>query len=271
MISVIVPFYNAAPWIEHCSRALLEQRYAGDWEILLVDNNSNDGSKARIPRDPRLRVLEETVQGSYSARNLGVRESRGEILAFTDADSIAAPDWLSKIEHAMRNPRTQVVLGSREAAAAGTIALIAAYDDARVRYIFEGGHSRSYFGYTGNMAVRRAAFVRYGPFETEPRGGDTLFLRRVSEGEGAASAIFDPAIRVRHLELESAWAYVHKNFLYARARMRTRHLGQCERLSLAECIRVFRGVTQGRPRWQQVSLALALSAGRLSWRAGSML
>ncbi len=71
----------------------------------------------------------------------------------------------------MQNRGTQVALGSRGAGSeAGTARLLAAYDDARVRYIVEHRRERSYFGYTNNMAVRRSAFQRYGPFDTVARG-----------------------------------------------------------------------------------------------------
>lgn len=272
MISVIVPMFNAARSIGRCVDALAHQDYAGPYEILVVDNNSTDDSKRCVGPHARVRLLEETAQGSYAARNRGVREARGEVLAFTDADCLADSNWLSSIDAAMRNPRTEVVLGSRAAAkTTELIGLIAAYDDARVRYIVENRRRRSYFGFTNNMAVRRAAFERYGPFHIAARGSDTLFLRRVSEGQGAESVEWSAVMRVRHLELGSAWMYLRKNFLYARARTRTRHLGQCETLSPGECLEIFRGVIRGRPAREQISLALALSAGRLSWTAGSLL
>ena len=86
-ISVIVPVHNASAWVEKCINGLLNQDYdAGSFEIILVDNNSSDDSKMRIRRHPRVRLLEETVQSAYAARNRGVRESQGDVLGFTDSD-----------------------------------------------------------------------------------------------------------------------------------------------------------------------------------------
>jgi O-antigen biosynthesis protein len=271
MISIVVPCFNAARWVEKCVESLLNQNYdPREYEIILVDNHSTDDSRERIRRYDRVRLLQEREQGSYAARNLGVRESRGEVLAFTDADSVADPEWLRSIASAMRGG-AQVVLGSRAAASgAGTVALLASYDDARVRFILENRRKDSYFGYTGNMAVRRSAFEKYGPFHTAARGSDTLFLRRLVSGEGPQAAQWSGEMRVRHLELSSAWMYIRKSFIYARARRRTMHLGQCEVLKPAESLEIFRGVCRGRSAADKFSLAVALSMGRLSWFAGSL-
>jgi glycosyltransferase involved in cell wall biosynthesis len=271
-ISIVVPVCNAAAWIESCITGLANQDYdPSQYEIILVDNNSSDASRMLIRRHERVRLLQEAVQSSYAARNRGVRESRGELLAFTDADCVPARNWLSVIDAAMRNPRTQVVLGSRApGAASATAELVAAYDDARVRYILENRRARSYFAFTNNMAVRRSAFERYGPFDAVARGGDTLFLRRLASGEGPEAAEWIADMCVRHLEFRSAWVYLKKNFIYARARNQTAQLEQCENLSSAECFRIFLNVSRGRPAWAKMALALALSTGRLSWAAGSL-
>lgn len=277
-VSVIVPVYNAARWIERTIQGLLTQDFdATQYELLLVDNNSSDDSKTRIRqypfgRSPNVRLLEEPVQSSYAARNRGVAESCGELLLFTDADCVPAPDWLAAAESALQNPSTQVALGSREPAGASlTAKLLSAYDDARIQYILDNRRERSYFAFTNNMAVRRSAFLRYGPFETVARGADTMFLRRLIASEGPASAEWAAAMRVRHMEFNSAFVYFKKNFLYARAQKKNRVLGQCENLSSEERWHIFRKVIEGRPARAKAALALALFAGRFGWTAGSLL
>ncbi len=270
---MIVPVFNASAWIEKCVHGLLNQDYdPSRFEIILVDNNSSDDSKRLIRRHARVRLLEESVQSSYAARNRGVSEASGEVLAFTDADCVPAPNWLNAIASAMRNPQTQTVLGSRTPGSeSGPVRMIAAYEDARVRYILENRRERAYFAFTSNMAIRRGAFERYGPFETVARGGDTLFLLRLATGAGPEAAEWRGEMRVQHLEFQSAWTYLKKSFLYARAREKTKHLGQCQSLTTAECLDIFREVSRGRPPSQIIALAFLLSTGRLSWMAGSLL
>jgi glycosyltransferase involved in cell wall biosynthesis len=272
-ISAIVPVFNASMWIERCIQGLLNQDYdPSRFEIILVDNNSSDDSKRLIRLHPRVRLLEESVQSSYAARNRGVYESSGELLAFTDADCAASPNWLSVIASAMRNSQTQAVLGSRTpGTTSGPVRLISAYEDARVRFILENRRTRSYFAFTSNMAIRRSAFERYGPFETVARGADTLFLLRLANGAGPEAADWVAQMGVQHLEFRSGWTYLKKSFLYAQARKKTKHLGQCEGLTTAECLHIFRNVTRGCPPSEIMALAFLLSTGRLSWMAGSLL
>ena len=231
-ISVIVPVFSASAWIERCIHGLLKQDYdASRFEIILVDHNSSDDSNGLLRRCQRVRLLEESVQSSYAARNRGVRESSGELLAFTDADCVPSPNWLQVIASAMRNERTQAVLGSRTPGrTSGPLRLIAAYKDARVRYIIENRRKRSYFAFTSKMAIRRSVLDRYGPFETVARGADTLFLLRLATCTGPEAAEWMAQMRVQHLEFQSAWAYFKKSFLYAQAQKRTKTPGTWVRL-----------------------------------------
>jgi glycosyltransferase involved in cell wall biosynthesis len=269
-ISVIVPFYGAAGTIERCIRSLLDQDYPlEDYEIIAVDNNSVDDSASLIRQFQRVRLLSENRQGSYAARNTGVEESRGQILAFTDADCVPDSNWLKAIDQRMEKERTQAILGSRRSPAE-RMRLIASYDDARVEYILNRGDARATFAFTNNMAVRRTAFERRGPFQLVDRGADTIFVRSLASAEGMGAIGWEPAMRVTHLELQTFWGYLRKNFIYARARKRTRHFGQCETLSSRECLGVFRRVVRNRSPREKIALAMLLGAGRLSWTLGSL-
>jgi hypothetical protein len=86
-VSVVVPFYNAERSVEDCIAALRAQTLAPPrYEIIMVDNNSTDGSADLVRKYPDVRLLSEEKQGSYAARNRGVAAARGAIVAFTDAD-----------------------------------------------------------------------------------------------------------------------------------------------------------------------------------------
>ena len=81
--SVIVPVFNAAKYLERCIRALLSQTLPTDrYEILMVDNNSTDQSAAIIRSFDPVKLLNEPEQGSYAARNRGIREAHGARAAY---------------------------------------------------------------------------------------------------------------------------------------------------------------------------------------------
>lgn len=103
MISVIVPVYNCITTLERCIQSILGQT-RGDWELLLVDDGSTDGSGALCDRfadnDARIRVLHKANGGVSSARNLGLDYARGEFALFCDSDDWAEPQWCDRLYQA---------------------------------------------------------------------------------------------------------------------------------------------------------------------------
>jgi teichuronic acid biosynthesis glycosyltransferase TuaG len=89
-VSVITPIWNAAATLSETVASVRAQSF-GDWEMLLVDDGSTDGSRALAERlaatDPRLRLLGwRDNRGPAAARNAGIRAARGRFIAFLDAD-----------------------------------------------------------------------------------------------------------------------------------------------------------------------------------------
>ena len=96
LVSVIVPVFNDQRSLAVLLRALADQDFPREhFECLVIDNGSDE--PIRIPPGCPLevRVLRERQAGSYAARNRGLSEARGDIVAFTDADCIPRSDWLS--------------------------------------------------------------------------------------------------------------------------------------------------------------------------------
>lgn len=101
LISVVVPVLNAEQTLPEVLAALSCQGYRGAWEVIIaLDASSVDAcpgiARRWAEREPRARVV-ETAGGTGGARvrNAGVRASRGDFIAFCDADDAAHPDWLS--------------------------------------------------------------------------------------------------------------------------------------------------------------------------------
>src|SRR5438067_13812182 len=94
-VSVIVPHLNQPEALAACLASLDAQALdGGRFEILVVDNGSTSSPLPIIQRHARARLLEETEPGPGLARNRGVREATGDVLAFIDADCRAHPDGL---------------------------------------------------------------------------------------------------------------------------------------------------------------------------------
>lgn len=97
-ISVIVPIYKVELYLHRCINSLLTQTFS-DFEILLIDDGSPDGSgeicEEYARKDSRVRVFHKENGGVSSARNLGLKECRGEWIAFVDADDYVDANYLS--------------------------------------------------------------------------------------------------------------------------------------------------------------------------------
>lgn len=101
--SFIVPVYNSGPYLEPCVSSLLAQT-CQDFEILLIDDGSTDGSGAVCDQlaetDGRIRVFHKKNGGAASARNYGIDRAEGEYLLFIDGDDTIEPNTLHSVESA---------------------------------------------------------------------------------------------------------------------------------------------------------------------------
>jgi glycosyltransferase involved in cell wall biosynthesis len=185
-VTVILCTRNRSQSLSHAleSLACSQLPQAFEWEVLVVDNNSSDRTsevvREFIQRFPgRFRYLLEVEEGKSKALNAGIRESRGDILAFTDDDVTVDPAWLRNLTASLSDarwagaggrtlPERNVVLpkwlpndDSR------SLAPLAIFD----RDTVAGELNETPFG--NNMAYRRAIFEKYGAFRTDlgPRPG----------------------------------------------------------------------------------------------------
>jgi len=99
--SIIIPTYNRADELRETIRSIAKLNVSGDWELLVVDNNSTDhtrsvveGEQAQFPAS--LQYIFEPEQGRYAALNTGIRAAKGNIIATTDDDARVEPDWLTR-------------------------------------------------------------------------------------------------------------------------------------------------------------------------------
>jgi glycosyltransferase involved in cell wall biosynthesis len=103
-VSVLVCTYNRAPFLDKALRSLVDQEFEGEHEILVVDNNSCDETRAVAdnwmprahPRCP-IRYVFAAQQGLSFARNAGAEASEGDVIAFMDDDARAGENWLQRI------------------------------------------------------------------------------------------------------------------------------------------------------------------------------
>jgi glycosyltransferase involved in cell wall biosynthesis len=179
-------------------------------ELIIVDNGSTDSTwsvarasamRGRLP----VRTIHEARPGLSCARNAGWRASAAELVAFTDDDCRAAPDWIEQIIRAFeRHAHVEAVFGQVAAAdGADAARTLAVETDADARdYRFGAIPSR--IGHGNNMAFRRSTLARVGAFDESLGAGGVL---RSAEDLDMAYRLlrqgsvirYEPAARVFHL------------------------------------------------------------------------
>jgi len=216
-ISVIVCTYNRCRTLGTAleSVALSVMPPWTEWEVLVVDNNSNDQTPQVVAdmsrRHPgRFRYTFESHPGKSYALNSGIREARGEVLAFMDDDVIVEPTWLRNLTAPLRDGQWAGVGGRIlpqwscpppswvPTEDPHALALLAMFDLG----VKAGPLLEPPFG--TNMAFRKSAFAKYEGFRSdlgpqpgsEIRGEDTEFGRRVLEA--GEHLWYEPSAIVHH-------------------------------------------------------------------------
>ncbi|CAG0937500.1 Putative glycosyltransferase EpsH [Thermoflexales bacterium] len=96
LISVIMPVYNGARFLKKTLASLLAQT-CGDWELIVIDDGSTDGTPELLAKydDPRFVKIRKENGGEAQTRNVGLRQAKGEFIAFLDADDLYLPTALA--------------------------------------------------------------------------------------------------------------------------------------------------------------------------------
>lgn len=181
-VSVIVPTRNRGKNLNAMMDALLAQTYPRDrYEVIVIDNDSTDDTADTIRAKPGIRYEFTNLRhSSYTARNHGIAVAKGTILAFTDDDAIAAPDWIEKGVEWFEHPGIGCVAG--ETLTFDPRGDVAHYQ-ARKRHMapspdieFAMGHAVA----TVNCFYRREVFDLLGVFDAQLiSGGDLDMTFRV--------------------------------------------------------------------------------------------
>jgi cellulose synthase/poly-beta-1,6-N-acetylglucosamine synthase-like glycosyltransferase len=180
--SVVVPAYNAETTLAECLKSLDQLDYPRDhYEVIVVDNASADRT-AEIARGFPVKLVTEQQQGAASARNRGVREATGEIIAFIDSDCVVDPLWLQMLLRRFESPQVNVCGGRLDAWQPTSnveryIVLRRILDQEKM---LQGTRPFALpFIVTANAAFRRLVFEKVGFFD------ETLNVPGVAHGEDA--------------------------------------------------------------------------------------
>lgn len=209
-ISVIVPVYNTEPYLARCVDSILDQSFS-DFELLLVDDGSTDGSSAICDacaqKDKRVRVYHKENDGVSSARNLGIDNAQGEWLYFVDSDDELLPNGLrtlvdnisDDVDVAMGGFESVDELGNVTREVTKSVNLLLSKKESVIT-LYRGQGCCGYFflGYTWQRLFRRSLVDRFNlRFDTSIAiKEDTLFVMQyVRRSNGRTQFATQPIYR----------------------------------------------------------------------------
>jgi GT2 family glycosyltransferase len=215
-ISVVVCTHNGAATLGQCLDSLLALRYP-DFEILLIDDGSRQHIAEIAKGHPQVRYEFQEHAGLSAARNLGTRLATGSIIAYTDDDCIAHPDWLLHLSHAFADETVAAAGGPNIPPAPRNRIerVVAAAPGAPAHVLLNDTEAEHLPGC--NLAIRKEALELIGGFRVQFKtaGDDVDVCWRLRET--GRRLLFVPGAMVWHHRRFSIRAYLTQQFGYGQA------------------------------------------------------
>lgn len=181
-VSVVIPTFNRISSLLVCVGSLFKQSYPPErFEIVIVDDGSTDSTLEILEKYyknvDKVKIFSQKNQGSYAARNLGIKNSKGEIICFTDDDCIAERDWIRNLVNGYKIEQIGGVGGK-----------IVGYNITKIleRYVEDIGglgqeKFQNIFSVTANASYRKKVLDEIGVFDPYFKsGGDADLGIRVN-------------------------------------------------------------------------------------------
>lgn len=194
--SVIVPNYNGAATVGKCLEAVFSSHHES-FEVIVVDDCSKDDSISIISGYPCRLIRLKKRSGAAAARNIGARESKGEILFFTDSDCLLKPDTLSRADVAVTD-REDTVFGGTYTKVPHDDDFFSAFQSAFINYSETKKKEPDYIA-SHAMVIRRELFIKSSGFPGNflPIIEDVEFSHRLRRS--GIKLEMDPDIVVEHI------------------------------------------------------------------------
>ncbi len=171
-VSVVIPAYNAARFIAMAIDSALAQSYKPS-EIIVVDDGSQDNTQSIVEQYAnKVKYIHQTNAGPAAARNMGVREAKGEWIAFLDSDDYWNRDHLKLLlKHARDHPEAALIYCGKKWVDRDGKLIKDSFDQTKFPsgWIFKDLFKANYISSTSVVLVKRAIFIKLGGFDEQLR------------------------------------------------------------------------------------------------------
>ncbi len=215
-VSVVVCAYNAERTMEACLASLETLDYP-DYEVIVVNDGSKDRTLEISERFPYCRIISQENRGLSVARNVGAEAATGEIVAYTDSDCVADPDWLTYLVGRMEDGNLAACGGPNFPPPEDSLvpAAVAVSPGGPTHVLISDEVAEHIAGC--NMAFRRDALMALGGFDPTYRAaGDDVDICWRFQDAGHTIG-FSPAAIVWHFRRNTVKAYINQQRGYGKA------------------------------------------------------
>lgn len=187
-VSIIVPVLNGEKYIGRCLESMNTLTYPkNNFEIIVVDNGSTDRTVTTIENFRRdhnidVKLYFQKIKSSYAARNIGVKNAKGDIIAFTDADCIVDKDWLTNAVVYFSDMTVGGIAGEILSQRGDSIVERYAVDSEILSQKRKFNSGSLPYAQTANAIYRKELFYKIGYFDEILSGGDADYSWRILLG-----------------------------------------------------------------------------------------
>jgi len=243
-VSVVVCSYNGGRTLAQCLQSLAKLDYP-DYEVIVVDDGSTDDTGQILDRFPEVRAIRQSNEGLSAARNVGLQQASGSIVAYTDSDCFVDPDWLTLLVDQLQRTGAAAVGGPNLTPDDGWLASCVSASPGQPTHVLHNDQEAEHIPGC-NMAFRRESLLAINGFDPVYRtAGDDVDVcwRLQHDGEWIT---FAPGAFVWHHRRQGPSAYFRQQAGY----------GAAEALLYSKHPEKFNG--RGEGKWQGVLYGASL-------------
>lgn len=216
VISIILPVYNGASYIERALHAIRANTFS-DYELIIIDDHSTDSTPELVQKfEPSVYIRTESNRGPYFCRNLGAKHARGKILFFTDVDVVLQHDTLQKVWVHLGEQEKGCVIGLYSLTHPNKN-LVSIYKNSWIRFSYLQAPDQVRWFFTAVGAIRKDLWDTNKEFNAQycnkKGGGDIeLGIRLVKNG---TTIFLDKQMEVVHLKKFTLHSLLKNDFYRA--------------------------------------------------------
>lgn len=197
-ISIIIPFYGDKNDLKNCLQGIRQQNFSKLFEILVIESGNDFEVKQMVNSIPNaVLVSSSSLMFPGKARNLGVADSKAKFLAFTDADCVPLPNWLTEIYSSLKNGN-EIVMGP--ITNLYPFHPIASVDNLLQFIDFQKGRPSKNINHfpACNLGITKQLFNRTGGFSEDVVTGEDVMFSELAISKCNGKIFFNSLLEVKH-------------------------------------------------------------------------